>query len=120
VSRQRCIGFRGAVLTSFAELLGVTSRLCSILLLTTLAFAVPNYAQAAEANVRKGPVNVVLPQFPHLSSAGRGETFNGCGRGRVRDPKTNQCRGPADISRQPQSYILFRDPYVVREAELRA
>lgn len=112
VSQQRPIGPRGAMLTSFRGAFSVSCRgfVLFFLLLTTLVFAVPNYAQAAEANVRMGAVKAVdLLQLPYLSSAGRGETFNGCGRGRVRDPKTNQCRGPADISRQPQSYALFRD-----------
>ena len=110
---QRCrssvaLGSAVRCLHRSAELLDM-SRFCFVLLLTTMVFAVPNYAQAAEANVRQGRVNVVLPQLRSLSSASRGENFNGCGRGRVRDPKTNQCRGPADISRQPQSYALFCD-----------
>jgi hypothetical protein len=81
------------------------SRFSFVLLLMALVLAVPNYAQAAGAYFRKDAIKpTVLPQPPSLPSAGLGEIFNRCGGRRVRDPKTNQCRGPADISSQPQSY----------------
>ena len=34
------------------------------------------------------------PSVPGITS---GEAIGGCGRGRIRDPQTRQCRGPADI-----------------------
>jgi hypothetical protein len=53
------------------------------------------------------------PAFPHMVTAGMtvhshiptisvphfsaGDLFGGCGRGRVRDPQTHACHGPADI-----------------------
>jgi hypothetical protein len=66
-----------------------------------LALAVPSYALAAGSEIsRKEPVSAVkasalaLPTLPSVSAS---ESFNGCGGRRVRDPKTHQCRGPADF-----------------------
>lgn len=68
-----------------------------------------NLAFAAGAPVRKPPTTVgatIGPSPSATSSAppaaqgtGPEQLFGGCGKGRVRDPRTNQCRGPADIGR---------------------
>jgi hypothetical protein len=34
------------------------------------------------------------PRAPDISA---GDLVGGCGRGRMRDPQTHMCRGPADI-----------------------
>ena len=41
----------------------------------------------------------VAPKAPSISAPNLSPTdlVGGCGRGRVRDPKTQTCRGPADI-----------------------
>lgn len=71
---------------------------------------------AAGAPVRKAPVTVspattpamstpamTAPAAPAVSAepaaAPGGALFGGCGRGRVRDPHSGQCRGPADVAR---------------------
>jgi hypothetical protein len=80
------------------------------LAVTTTAglLAIPAGALAAGAPIRKPPATVgaaPAPSTPATTSVpaatqGIGqELLGGCGRGRVRDPKTNQCRGPADIGR---------------------
>lgn len=35
-----------------------------------------------------------VPTVPNISAS---DLVGGCGRGRIRDPKTNTCRGPADV-----------------------
>ena len=35
-----------------------------------------------------------VPSVPNISA---GDAVGGCGRGRIRDPQTHTCRGPADI-----------------------
>ena len=74
--------------------------------------AAPGYVLAAGAPIRKPPVSVTTlsppsaPPPPSVSSVPseahgitREQILGGCGRGRVRDPRTNECRGPADVSR---------------------
>ena len=75
-------------------------RLSSALVAVALALAIPGYALAAGAYVRKEPIKAsVLPSLPSVPSVSRSESFNGCGGRRVRDPKTHECRGPGDIAR---------------------
>jgi hypothetical protein len=73
-----------------------------------VALAVPAGVLAAGAPIRKPPTTVgagtsSTPATPTVRSVEQGtsheQLFGGCGRGRVRDPRTNQCRGPADIGR---------------------
>jgi hypothetical protein len=68
-------------------------------LVAALAFAVPSYALAAGSDIsRKEPVKAsALAPLPALPSVSASESFNGCGGRRIRDPKTHQCRGPADF-----------------------
>jgi hypothetical protein len=42
---------------------------------------------------------VVAPATPTITlpNVSAGDLVGGCGRGRVRDPQTHTCRGPADI-----------------------
>ena len=39
---------------------------------------------------------VTLPPLPQINP---GQVLGGCGRGRIRDPQTNSCRGPGNIGR---------------------
>jgi hypothetical protein len=71
--------------------------------------AFPASALAAGAPVRKPPATVGAATAPSTpaptsipsatQSTGQEQLLGGCGWGRVRDPRTNQCRGPADIGR---------------------
>lgn len=68
-------------------------------LFLVLLFALPSAASA-------GPLSLYGP-FDQTHNGERGdvgnhpatyrETFSRCGRGRVRDPSTQECRGPADL-----------------------
>jgi hypothetical protein len=74
-------------------------RLSSALVMAALALAIPNCVLAAGAYVRKEPIKAsTVPSLPSVPSVSLSESFNGCGGRRVRDPKTNQCRGPGDIT----------------------
>lgn len=74
-------------------------RLSATLIGAALTLAIPHFAIAAGAYVRKEPIKAsVVPSLPSVPSVSLSESFNGCGGRRVRDPKTNQCRGPADIA----------------------
>jgi hypothetical protein len=46
------------------------------------------------AVVQAGMPSVPLPSISHVTA---GDLVGGCGRGRVRDPQTHACHGPADI-----------------------
>jgi hypothetical protein len=50
----------------------------------------PMFPEAAKATTGSGPE----ASLPKLSPA---DLVGGCGKGRVRDPQTHQCRGPGDI-----------------------
>jgi hypothetical protein len=62
---------------------------------------------AAGAPIRKAPISVSALTVPAISTAPSApalvpgmtqeQVFGGCGGRRVRDPRTNQCRGPGDI-----------------------
>jgi hypothetical protein len=75
----------------------------------TVILAIPATAIAAGAPIRKPPATVgaaTAPSTPATTpipsatqGTGQEQLLGGCGRGRVRDPKTNQCRGPGDIVR---------------------
>jgi hypothetical protein len=74
-------------------------RLSAILVGVVLTLIAPGWALAAGAYVRKEPIKAsVVPSLPTIPSVSLSESFNGCGGRRVRDPKTNHCRGPGDIS----------------------
>lgn len=74
-------------------------RLSTALIGAVLTLTIPDFALAAGAYVRKEPIKAaVVPSLPTVPSISIGESFHGCGGRRVRDPKTNQCRGPADIA----------------------
>jgi hypothetical protein len=74
----------------------------------TVMLVIPASALAAGAPVRKpaatvgaapppsSPATTSVP--PAMQGTSQEQLLGGCGRGRVRDPRTNQCRGPADIS----------------------
>jgi len=81
-----------------------------IVAVTTIAATLAVHADVvfgAGAPVRKPPTAVGMappsappaPSTPSVQGTGPEQLFGGCGRGRVRDPRTNQCRGPADIGR---------------------
>jgi hypothetical protein len=73
------------------------------------ALAIPASVLAAGAPIRKPPVTVpamTAPSTPSAPSApaveqgvSHEQLFGGCGGRRVRDPRTGQCRGPADVGR---------------------
>jgi hypothetical protein len=75
----------------------------------TATLAVPACVLAAGAPIRKPPITVPAMTAPSTPSAptvpsvaegiSREQLFGGCGGKRVRDPRTNQCRGPADVGR---------------------
>ena len=84
--------------------------------LTALSTACAAGAFAAGAPVRKAPVAISPMTAPAMTApsaapggrdtaavaeppGGGHAIFGGCGRGRVRDPHTNQCHGPADVPR---------------------
>jgi hypothetical protein len=74
-------------------------RLSATLVGLVLTFVAPGWALAAGAYVRKEPIKASVASVPTIPSVSLSEGFNGCGGRRVRDPRTNQCRGPGDISR---------------------
>ena len=51
----------------------------------------PAFQTVVTAGVASATPTVNLP------SVSAGDLVGGCGRGRVRDPQTHTCRGPADI-----------------------
>lgn len=74
-------------------------RLSATLVGVVLTLTAPSWALAAGAYVRKEPIKAsMVPSLPTVPSVSLSESFNGCGGRRVRDPKTNHCRGPADIA----------------------
>jgi len=82
-------------------------RLFFAVVTATMALTLPACVLAAGAPIRKPPVivpEVAAAPAPSASSPpsvgiSHEQIFGGCGRGRVRDPRTNQCRGPADVGR---------------------
>jgi len=74
-------------------------RLSSAFVMATLALAVPSPSLAKGGSYQhKEPIKAsMLPSLPSLPSVSAGESFNGCGGRRIRDPHTGQCRGPADF-----------------------
>lgn len=84
---------------------GSVWRLLCAVLAATMVLAASTGVFAAGAPIRKPPVTVggggtPAPSSP-TSGQGTGQVpiFGGCGGRRIRDPKTGQCRGPADIGR---------------------
>jgi hypothetical protein len=84
-------------------------RLFFALISAATALAAPVHVLAAGAPVRKPPVDVTAITAPSttvppassihsvVQSVTREQFFGGCGGRRIRDPHTNQCRGPADV-----------------------
>lgn len=76
--------------------------MCRISLLSLIvAFTAVTWSDSQAAGSFQKPTPVVtagvanpVPRVPHITA---GEVVGGCGRGRVRDPQTHACRGPADI-----------------------
>jgi hypothetical protein len=73
---------------------------------TAATLALSTYLLAAGAPIRKPPV--VVPEStspsspapaPLVSQTPHEPLLGGCGGRRVRDPRTGQCRGPADLPR---------------------
>jgi hypothetical protein len=72
----------------------------------TATLALPPHVLAAGAPIRKPPVSThestspSPPPAPLVSQTIEHEQLlGGCGGRRVRDPRTGQCRGPADLPR---------------------
>ncbi len=83
-------------------------RLLFALIFAATALAAPVHVFAAGAPVRKPPIDVTAitapattapapSSNPSAQGATREQVFGGCGGRRIRDPQTNQCRGPADV-----------------------
>jgi hypothetical protein len=74
-------------------------RLIFVFILVTTALDPAPEVLAAGAYMPKQPIPVQASVLP-LSSLPRfapSEIIGGCGGKRFRDPKTHQCRGPADF-----------------------
>jgi len=81
-------------------------RLFFAFVTATTALVFPDYVLAAGGPILKPPVSVpalTAPSAPRVPAATQGapreQFFGGCGGRRVRDPHTNQCRGPAEVGR---------------------
>jgi hypothetical protein len=65
-----------------------------------MAFAAVTWSDSQAAGSFQKPavvtagVSTPAPSVPTISPT---DLVGGCGRGRVRDPQTHACRGPADI-----------------------
>jgi hypothetical protein len=67
---------------------------------TTATLALPSHVLAAGAPIRKPPVpESTSPSPPPPPVTPLHGLLGGCGGRRVRDPRTGQCRGPADLPR---------------------
>ena len=64
-----------------------------------LAFTAMTWSdsQAAGSFQRPTPVVTAGVGGPSVPTITPGDVVGGCGRGRVRDPQTHGCRGPADV-----------------------
>ena len=84
-------------------------RLSFAVMTITMVLSAPACVLAAGAPVRKQPIIVPAltapsaPSAPAVPAVVQGispeQILGGCGGRRVRDPRTNQCRGPADVGR---------------------
>src|SRR6202047_3076917 len=102
VGRQRNL-IANSDLTRSVRLFG-ESPMCRIrFLILIMAFTAPAWSNCQAAGSFQ-----TKPAFPKAVTAGiapslptptvsPGDLRGGCGRGRVRDPQTHACRGPADI-----------------------
>jgi hypothetical protein len=77
-------------------------RIRFVILVMALSTASSN--SHAAGSFQKPPIREVVtagvaPQLPNvtLPDVSARDLVGGCGRGRVRDPQTHGCRGPADI-----------------------
>jgi hypothetical protein len=74
-------------------------------ILAAAAALAPGNLEAAGAPIRNQPIpattSIAPPVVPSIS-LNREQLLGGCGGKRVRDPVTNQCRGPGDLSRGQQ------------------
>lgn len=78
-----------------------TSVLCRIrflMLVTALTSLTWSVCQAAGSFQTKPAFpSAVTADEPPQTDLSKSALFGGCGRGRVSDPQTHGCRGPADI-----------------------
>jgi hypothetical protein len=69
-----------------------------LVLVVTLFAATSSTCQAAGSFQKPEPRVVKAGMMPSISVPSIGASdLGGCGRGRIRDPQTHGCRGPADI-----------------------
>ena len=82
--------------------LGSGTAMCRFLILVMAftAFAWSNCQAAGSFQTKpafpKAVTAGIAPSLP-TPTVSPGDLMGGCGRGRVRDPQTHACRGPADI-----------------------
>jgi hypothetical protein len=76
-------------------------RIQLLILATTLPATAWSTCQAAGSFqkpephvVKAGLPSIPMPSMPDVTAR---DLVGGCGRGRIRDPHTRGCRGPADI-----------------------
>jgi len=81
-------------------------RFLILILISAMAFTAPTWSNCQAAGSFQtrpafAPVVTagVAPSLPTVTApnVSAGDLVGGCGRGRVRDPQTHTCRGPADI-----------------------
>jgi len=79
-------------------------RICFLISLIALtAFTWSSCQAAGSFQTKPAFPNVVMagmaPPLPTITlpNVSAGDLVGGCGKGRVRDPQTHGCRGPADI-----------------------
>jgi hypothetical protein len=73
-------------------------RLSFLVLIVAVAAATWSASQAAGSFQKPAVVTAgVASPTPSVPNITAGDLVGGCGRGRVRDPQTHACRGPADI-----------------------
>jgi hypothetical protein len=82
-------------------------RLCTLAVIAAALWMMNTPSQAAGSCQKRPPFDhlviggvptpkVTLPPLPQINP---GQVLGGCGRGRIRDPQTNSCRGPGNIGR---------------------
>lgn len=73
-------------------------RFSFLVLIVAVTAATWSDSQAAGSFQKPAVVTAgVSSPAPSVPSISAGDLVGGCGRGRVRDPQTHACRGPADI-----------------------
>ena len=81
-------------------------HICPLIVVTAAFVVLTSSMSQAAGSYQKKPMfpglvkaglptpNISLPSPPQINPA---QLLGGCGRGRVRDPQTNSCRGPGDF-----------------------